>query len=221
MHKCEICREAFDTDPIKFPNGGEIKLCKEHAEDVFRSLKEQNSYTEEEIVGFKYVLIIIAVIVTLSVIFMWIAVNKHITYGLSGLPYLGLVMAYVISFTTPSIWKRVLQIGKLKQISVTHRARELEAKDIIQIDATVIAGALVLLSISSSLGVGGYLAHVLGIQAATVIANVTGAIVLIFAFSAVAVSIFRYIEIGRRVMVAGFVYLFFAMLVLTFFNVGV
>jgi hypothetical protein len=216
MHQCEICGKESDTQPVRFPNGKEIKLCEEHAEDIFTSLKERD--LEQEIVPFKFVVIIITVIAALSMIFMWIAVNKNNPYGLSGFPYLGLVMAYIISFTTPSIYNRVLKIGKLKDISVKDSVRDLEARDIIQIDATVIAGALVLLTLSSSLGVGGYLAHVLGVQSVTVITNVTGAIVLIFAFSAVAVSIFRYIEIGRRLMVAGFVYLFFAMLVLTFFT---
>jgi hypothetical protein len=218
IRTCDVCGKTFDTNPIIFPNGDEIKLCKEHAEDIFRSLKEQNSYTEKEIVGFNKTIMIIAVIGILSGIFMFVPIaNKEVPSYLSGLPYIGFVLGYIISFASPSIYKRVLQIGTLKQMSVVHRVRQLESRDIIQIDATVIAGALVLLTLSSSLGVGGYLAHLLGIQASTVIVNATGTIVVIFASSAIAVSIFRYTEIGRRIMVAGFVYLFFVMLILTFF----
>jgi hypothetical protein len=46
--------------------------------------------------------------------------------------------------------------------------------------------------------------------------HVTGTIVMIFAFSAIAVMIIRYIEVGIRLLVGGFVYLFLAMLVLTY-----
>jgi hypothetical protein len=75
---CEICGVALDTGPFIFPNGDEKKLCKEHIEDILRSLKgkEQNVYVEKEIVEFKYVLIIVAVLVgiALCTIFLNLAV---------------------------------------------------------------------------------------------------------------------------------------------------
>jgi preprotein translocase subunit SecG len=130
-----------------------------------------------------------------------------------------------VAFTTHSIYKRVLQIGILMQISVTHpKYRQLEAKDIIQINATVIAVALILLTLlhstpesGSSLGLGSIMAALSHMSVDQMIASMTGTIVIIFAFSAIAVSIFSYIVIGRRLMVARFVYLFFRILALTYF----
>lgn len=219
---CEICGQASYTSPVIFPNGDQKKLCKKHVDDILSSLKEQNAYYEKEIVGFKYVVMIIAVIVgsALSMI-VYTKYWPPIPWPFSGIPYLALSLAYIIAFTTPSIYKRVLQAGPLEQISVTHRVRQLEAKDIMQINATVIAGALILLTLlqfSSTIGLGSNLALYLGMSANQMIACLTGTVVLIFAFSAIAVSIFRYTEIGRRLMVAGFVYLFFAILALTYFG---
>jgi hypothetical protein len=96
---------------------------------------------------------------------------------------------------------------------------QLEARDIIRINTTVIAGALILLTLlrSTSSGLGSTMASLSHMSADQLIASMIGIIVLIFAFSSIAVSIFSYIEIGRRLMVAGFVYLFLAILALTYF----
>jgi hypothetical protein len=165
--RCEICGRLLDAGKdirFIFPNGDEKQLYKEHIEYIFRSLKtkEQKGYVEKELIGLKYVVIVIAILVGIALPTIFLNLTKSYP-GLSGIPFLGLSLAYIVAFTTPSIYKRVLQIGILKQISVTYP--KLEAKDIIQINATVIAGALILLTLlhstpesGSSLGLGSTMA---------------------------------------------------------------
>jgi hypothetical protein len=88
----------------------------------------------------------------------------------------------------------------------------MSATEIITIDATVIAGSIVfltLLGISQQLP-GSSLSNVLGIgDPRSLFSLITATIVAIFAFSAIGASIVKDVEVGRRLMVGGFVYLFF------------
>ncbi len=66
--RCEICGRLLDAGKdirFIFPNGDEKQLCKEHIEYIFRSLKtkEQKGYVEKELIGLKYVVIAIAILV--------------------------------------------------------------------------------------------------------------------------------------------------------------
>jgi hypothetical protein len=140
------------------------------------------------------------------------------------------VLVYVIVFCLPpkkSLYSWILR--KLKRWDLTDQEptgdpkspySKLQPRDIIQIDATVIAGALILLTLTSfdTPGKPSSIAHVcqmtgLNLQSPVI----TATIVSIFAFSAIATSICEKIEVGRRLMIAGFVYIFWAILLLTYF----
>jgi len=96
----------------------------------------------------------------------------------------------------------------------------MDRKQIIAIDGTVIAGALILLTLLSSVNPnalpGRGTAMILDITTGDLIPTITATIVVVFAFSAVAASIIEEIEVGRRLMVTGFVFLFFAILSITY-----
>jgi hypothetical protein len=132
-----------------------------------------------------------------------------------GFNFFILSVLYITGFTTPIIYNKFLQLGVLEKMSLTVGSHGgLEAKDIIQIDATVIVGALLLLTLqqvqpasdetlpqSNGRTIGsdkndepqpGYLLSKLGnITPSRLVVNMTGTIVVIFAFSAVTASIFK------------------------------
>lgn len=62
------------------------------------------------------------------------------------------------------------------------------------------------------------LSHFFGISQQELFSLITATTVAIFAFSAVASSIVKDIEVGRRLMVGGFVYLFFMIFLIPLYN---
>ena len=167
------------------------------------------------------------IICSLAVLVGGIVASFFIPYGVvnnQGFRFLLLSIIYIIGFSTHYIYNRVLSLGFLKDRSITLIGKGgLESRDIIQINATVITGALILLTLLSQIDetspplLATHLGLWLGVSSNIVIADMTGTVVIIFAFSAIAVSIIKDIEVGRRLMVAGFVYLFFGILALTYF----
>jgi hypothetical protein len=160
-------------------------------------------------------------------------------------------IAYIGAFCTPFIYNKILDSVKFKRIVPTRiRESNIEAKEIIQIDATIITGFLIFLTLVTSLSstesqtistivkdiakkdnipiqkssdsesdssLGAHLAEFGHTTRPALLSNITGTIIIIFAFSAISASIFRSSEIGRRLMVAGFIYIFFAIIPLTYF----
>ena len=194
------------------------RLCKDHAEYFYSWLEgEKTQYKEEE-----NKLWIIAVALLVGVIIGSFFIPSEIL-NTQGFRFLLLSIIYIIGFSTPYIYNRILRLPGLKDSSFTHLVKTgLEPRDIIQINATVVTGALILLTLLSQQGqstsptLARHLSTWMGVDSNVLIADMTGTTVIIFGFSAIAVSIIKDIEVGRRLMVAGFVYLFFAILTLTY-----
>lgn len=220
IERCEICEQPIvdvaGFTEIKPSKGYEKYLCRSHSDDLYRWLSEQRKDDRFEIQferddKSKYVIIPVAIsLVIAGIVYRLLyPINTDPFYIKLLLFFLSLV--YIAAFCSPSIYPAILRIGYLRNISLRYY-RKMSVTEIITIDATVIAGSIVfltLLGISQQLP-GSSLSNVLGIgDPRSLFSLITATIVAIFAFSAIGASIVKDVEVGRRLMVGGFVYVFF------------
>lgn len=162
-----------------------------------------------------------------------------------GFRFLLLSFIYILALAIPQIYNYILRSRflNLKNVSITQWDKNvISPAKIIEIDVTAIFGILILVTILSldstsqfdksacvanqqnpdsqyadtlpPLGRGFVLMTC--VNPSVLMANVSGTVVMIFSLSAIAVAISKFIEVGIRIMVGGFVYLFLAMLILAY-----
>lgn len=132
-----------------------------------------------------------------------------------------LVFGYIGGFLNPKIYPWFLRLPFVRKYAAkANRLESISPKDLLTIDATMIVGALVLLSlysINDELSLpGSGLSCLTGMTSAELIGNTTATVVVLFAFSAIATMAINDIKRGSRLMIGAFVYLFFAIISLTY-----
>lgn len=211
---CAVCNIEVkgDLGRIVDNKGNEQWFCEGHSGDLFNWLSVQRDEDKfERNDKSPYVIIPLVCIVIAFIIGYRLMYPAESFYLKIGLFFISIL--YIVAFCSPSIYPRVLRIGYLRTFSL-QSDRKLTFGDIMQIDATVIVGSLIFLTLTGineeeQLLPSTTLSHLLGVNPQEMLSLITATIVAIFAFSAIATCIVNDIEVGRRIMVGGFVYLFF------------